>query len=185
MTRLLLIRHGIAEESRLGLPDSERALSDEGWIKTRSAMTGLVSLGFLPSRGISSPYRRAMESMACLKEAAMAKDSKHPFPVGVSDGFTPGADVEEMDHWLRRLVINAGLTELIAVTSHEPFLSSLIRQLTGQSLDVKKASCTIIEWTGDGWKFKQHLKPSELRRGECKNEGRGGGEGPTEREGWS
>ncbi len=163
MTRLLLIRHGIAEESSPGQPDSERALSKEGWAKTRSAMTGLVSRGFLPSRGISSPYRRAMESMACLKEAALAKDPKHPFPVGVSDGFTPGADVEEMDHWLRRLVVNAGSTELIAVTSHEPFLSSLIRQLTGQSLDVKKASCTVIEWTGEGWRFERHFKPAELR----------------------
>ncbi|MDE3246585.1 MAG: histidine phosphatase family protein [Acidobacteriota bacterium] len=163
MTKLLLIRHGIAEEHRSGEPDTERALSEEGWIKTRAAMAGLVSLGFLPSRGISSPYRRAMESMACLKEAALAVDPKHPFPVGVSDGFTPGADVEEMDHWLRRLVIHAGPAELIAVTSHEPFLSSLIRQLTGQSLDVKKASCTVIEWTGEGWKFERHFKPAELR----------------------
>jgi len=163
MTELLLIRHGIAEEFRPGQPDSERALSEEGWIKTRSAMAGLVSLGFLPSRGISSPYRRAMESMACLKEAAMAVDPKHAFPVGVSDGFTPGADVEEMDRWLRRLVINANKNEMIAITSHEPFLSSLVRQLTGQHLDVKKASCTVIEWSGEGWKFKQHFKPAELR----------------------
>ncbi len=163
MTKLLLIRHGIAEESRLGLPDSERALTEEGWAKTRAAMAGLVSRGYLPSRGISSPYRRAMESMACLKEAAMAADPKHAFPVGVSDGFTPGADVEEMNQWLRRLVINANKNEMIAITSHEPFLSSLIRHLTGQHLDVKKASCTVIEWTGEGWQFKQHLKPAELR----------------------
>ena len=183
MTMLLLIRHGIAEESRSGLPDSERALTEEGWIKTRAAMTGLVSWGYLPSRGISSPYRRAMESMACLNEAAMARDPKHAFPVGVSDGFTPGADTVEMDHWLRRLVINAGPAELIAITSHEPFLSSLIHQLTGQHIEVKKASCTVIEWTGDGWRFKQHLKPSELRGGECKNEGRGSGQWPIKREG--
>ena len=163
MTKLLLIRHGIAEEFRAGFPDSERALTEEGWAKTRAAMAGLVSRGLIPSRGISSPYRRAMESMACLKEAAMAADSKHVFPVGVSDGFAPSGDVEEMDHWLRRLVINAGENEIIAITSHEPFLSSLIGQLTGQHLDVKKASCTIIEWTGEGWKFKQHLKPAELR----------------------
>jgi phosphohistidine phosphatase len=163
MTELLLIRHGIAEEFRSGVPDSERALTEEGWIKTRSAMTGLVSRGYLPSRGISSPYRRAMESMACLKEAAMASDAKDVFPVGVSDGFTPHGDVEEMEHWLRRLVINAGEHEIIAITSHEPFLSSLIGHLTGQFIEVKKASCTVIEWTGEGWSFKQHFKPAELR----------------------
>ncbi len=163
MTKLLLIRHGIAEEFRPGTGDSERALTEEGWTKTKAAMIGLVSRGFIPSRGISSPYRRAMETMACLKEAAMDGDSGKAFPVGISDGFTPGADVEAMDQWLRRLVINAGQSEIIAITSHEPFLSSLIHHLTGQFLDVKKASCTVIEWTGSGWNFKQHLKPAELR----------------------
>ncbi|MBL0313063.1 MAG: histidine phosphatase family protein [Holophagaceae bacterium] len=163
MTKLLLIRHGIAGEFRPGLPDSERALTEEGWAKTRAVMAGLVSRDFIPSRGISSPYRRAMETMACLKEAAMAVDPKYAFPVGVSDGFTPGGDVEEMDRWLRRLVVNANRKEMIAITSHEPFLSSLIAQLTRQHLDVKKASCTVIEWTGEGWKFKQHFRPAELR----------------------
>ena len=163
MKKLLLIRHGIAEEFRYGLPDSERALTKEGWAKTRSAMAGLVSRGYIPSRGISSPYRRAMESLACLKEAAMALDPVHAFPVGISDGFTPDGDVEEMDQWLRRLVINAGADEIIALTSHEPFLSSLIAHLTGQHLDVKKASCTVIVWTGRGWQFDRHFKPAELR----------------------
>ncbi len=163
MTRLLLIRHGIAEAFRPGLPDAERALTEEGWTKTRAAMAGLVAQGFIPSRGISSPYRRAMESMACLKEAAMAADPRHAFPVGVSDGLTPDGDVEAMDQWLRRLMTGAGEHETIAFTSHEPLLSSLIPHLTGQYLDVKKASCTIIEWTGQDWKLKQHFKPAELR----------------------
>lgn len=163
MTKLLFIRHGIAEEFRLGLPDSERALTEEGWVKTRAAMAGLVARGYLPSRGISSPYRRAMESMACLKEAAMAINPQNAFPVGVSDGFTPEGDAEEMDPWLRRLMTGAGAHEIIAFTSHQPFLSTLIGQLTGQHLDVKKASCTVIEWTGHDWKFKQHFKPAELR----------------------
>ncbi len=163
MTELLLIRHGIAEGYRPGIPDPERALTEEGWIKTRAAMTGLIARGFIPSRGISSPYRRAMETMACLKEAAMDADPTNAFPVGVADGFTPGAVVKAMDQWLRRLVINAGLSEIIAITSHEPFLSGLIHQLTGEALEVKKASCTVIEWTGNGWRLKQHLKPAELR----------------------
>ncbi len=163
MTTLLFIRHGIAEDFRLGLTDFERALTEEGRAKTRAAMHGLVARGFIPDRGISSPYRRAMESMACLKEAAMAADAKHAFPVGVWDGFTPDGDVAGMDQWLRRLMIGAGEDEVIAFTSHEPFLSSLIHHLTGQYLDVKKASCTVIEWRSGGWEFKRHFKPAELR----------------------
>ena len=163
MIKLLLIRHGIAEEFRPGQPDAERALTEEGWAKTRAAMAGLVSRGYLPSRGISSPYRRAMESMACLKEAALAVGPQNAFPVGVSEGFTPHGDVEEMDQWLRRLASNAGKDEIIAFTSHEPFLSDLVAHLTGQHLDVKKASCTVIVLTGRGWQFDRHFKPAELR----------------------
>ena len=55
MTTLLLIRHGIAEDWRFGHPDAERALTEEGWEKTRAAMRGLVALGHVPDRGISSP----------------------------------------------------------------------------------------------------------------------------------
>ena len=163
MTTLLLIRHGIAEEYRPGHPDLERALTEEGWAKSHAAMHGLIHHHLIPSRGISSPYRRAMETMACLKEAAMAVSSEHAFPVGVWDGLTPGGDVEEADQWLRRLMVGAGENEIIAFTSHEPFLSSLIRHLTGENLNVKKASCTVIRWTGGGWKFKRHFKPAELR----------------------
>ncbi len=163
MTILLFIRHGIAEEYRLGLPDAERALTADGWAKTRAAMAGLVARGFVPSRGISSPFRRAMESMACLKEAAMAADATKAFPVGVWDGFMPDGDVAEMEPWLRRLAISAGKGEIIAFTSHEPFLSSLLHHLTGRHLEVKKASCTVVEWTGEGWEFQRHFKPAELR----------------------
>jgi len=64
---------------------------------------------------------------------------------------------------LRRLASNAGKDEIIAFTSHEPFLSDLVAHLTGLHLDVKKASCTVIAWTGEKWRFQQHFKPAELR----------------------
>ncbi len=163
MTTLLLIRHGIAEEFRPGLPDADRALTAEGWMKTRAAMQGLVALGLVPSRGISSPYRRALETMACLKEAAMALDASAAFPVGVWEGLIPDGDPGEAEAWLRQLMTGAGADERLAFTSHEPFLSSLVAQLTGRRIDVKKASCTEIEWLGGGWRFARHYAPSELR----------------------
>jgi phosphohistidine phosphatase len=161
MTTLLLIRHGIAEEFRVGLSDAERALTPEGWLKTRAAMKGLVALGHAPSRGISSPYRRALETMACLKEEAAA--AGHGFPVGVWEGLAPDGDPGEAEAWLRQLMTGAGEDERLAFTSHEPFLSTLIAHLTGRSLEVKKASCTVIEWMGSSWRFKRHHPPAELR----------------------
>ncbi|MBK8726742.1 MAG: histidine phosphatase family protein [Holophagaceae bacterium] len=163
MTTLLLIRHGIAEDYRPGHLDSERALTPEGWRKTRAAMAGLVALGHRPSRGISSPYRRALETMACLKEAALAADARNAFPVGVWDGLTPDGEPEDAEAWLRQLMTGAGEDEVLAFTSHEPFLSSLIARLTGRRIDVKKASCTVVAWVEGGWRFERHCTPSELR----------------------
>ncbi len=157
-TTLLLIRHGIAEDYRLGHPDAERALTPEGWIRTREAMKGLVARGFRPDRGISSPYRRAMETMACLKEEA-----GNGFPVGVWEGLTPEGDAAEADLWLRRLMIGAGEDEVLAFTSHQPFLGDLVALLTGRELEIKKASCTLVEWMGSGWRFRRHFPPAELR----------------------
>lgn len=158
MTLLLLIRHGIAEDFCPGHGDAERALTPEGWFKTRQAMAGLVARGFVPSRGISSPYRRAMESMACLKEAA-----GNGFPVGVWEGLTPDGDPAEAEAWLRRLMLGAREDECLAFTSHQPFLGDLVAHLTGQVVPGKQASCTVVQWMGSGWRFKRHFTPDELR----------------------
>ena len=162
MTALLLIRHGIAEDFRPGHPDSERALTEEGWAKTRAAMKGLVAKGYAPSRGISSPYRRALETMACLKEAAQSAASGG-FPVGYSELFTPEEDPADTEAWLRTLMRGAGEDEILAFTSHQPLLGDLVARMTGRYLDIKKASCTVVEWNGSGWIFRKHFTPSELR----------------------
>lgn len=158
MTTLLLIRHGIAEAFRPGAPDSERALTEEGWARTRAAMKGLVAKGYTPSRGLSSPYRRALETMACLKEAAGSG-----FPVGYTELFTPEADPADTEAWLRTLLKGAGEDEILAFTSHQPLLGDLVARLTGRHLEIKKASCTVVDWNGSGWIFRKHLTPSELR----------------------
>lgn len=157
MTTLLLIRHGIAEDWRPGLPDMERALTEEGWAKTRAAMKGLVALGLAPDRGISSPYRRAMETMACLKEA-----SPEPFPVGVWEGLTPDSDTVAAETWLRILMRGAREGERIALTSHQPFLGELVHRLTGRDVEVKKASCTLVAWREGAFHFTRHHGPKDL-----------------------
>lgn len=158
MTTLLLIRHGIAEDLNPGLRDADRALTREGWAKTRAAMRGLVAQGHFPTRGFSSPYRRAMETMACLQEAAGA------FPMETSLGLLPGASPAQADLWLRGLAAEAP-GGVLALVSHQPFLGELIFHLSGRSLEVKKASCTVISWEEGVWRFDQQHQPSDLRRG--------------------
>jgi len=158
MTTLLLIRHGIAEDPRPGQKDSDRALTAEGWVKTRAAMKGLVAMGYRPSNGFTSPYRRAAETMLCLQEAAGA------FPSETSLGLTPEAQPTRADLWLRGLMIEGKGGEVLALVSHQPFLGELVFRLTGHSVEVKKASCTVLHWEDGGWRFERHFTPADLRR---------------------
>jgi phosphohistidine phosphatase len=159
MPTLLIIRHGLAEDFRPGLKDSERALTEEGWAKTRAAMQGLVRRGFTPTRGFHSPYRRAAETMVCLQEAAGA------FPMESSLGLLPGARPSEADLWLRGLMAEASPGAVLALISHQPLVSELIFHLTGRSVDMKKASCTALTWEPHGWQFQASFSPAELRSG--------------------
>lgn len=156
MITILLIRHGIAEDAKG--PDAERALTAEGWEKTRAAMKGLVKRGYLPTRGVSSPYRRAVETLVCLKEATPSG-----FPFGYWDGLRPGGHPGKAEDWLRAQLLEAEDNEVLALVSHQPFLSDFIRHLAGPWVEPKKASCTVIHWDGQSFAFATHFTPAELR----------------------
>ena len=157
MTTLLLIRHGIAEDPRPGQKDSDRALTGEGWRKTRAAMKGLVALGYVPTRGFSSPYRRAAETMLCLQEAAGA------FPMETRVDLMPDGHPPQVDLWLRGLMAKAGSGDVLALISHQPLLSELVFHLTIRSVEMKKAGCTVLRWQDGAWLFERQLLPAELR----------------------
>ncbi len=157
MPTLLLIRHGLAEDPLPGQRDADRALTEEGWRKTRAAMRGLVALGLVPTRGFHSPYRRAAETMTCLQEAAGA------FPMESRVDLMPDGRPAQVDLWLRGLLASAREVDAFALVSHQPFLGDLIFHLTSREVAVKKASCTVVRWEGGGWHFERHLAPADLR----------------------
>lgn len=157
---LLLIRHGIAEDPGPGRRDVDRALTPEGWSKTRAAMRGLVGRGHIPTRGLTSPYRRAFETLTCLQEAA-----GHAFPVAAWEGLAPHGEPGAADLWLRSLMAELDGGEVVALASHQPFLGELVFRLTGRGVEVKKASCTVVRWEDGLWRFERHFTPAELREG--------------------
>ncbi len=158
MITLLLIRHGIAEDPKHGVSDADRPLTSEGWEKTRAAMAGLVKCGYVPTRAVSSPYKRAMETLVCLKEA-----TRDGFPVGYWGGLVPEGNPQLAEAWLRDELIEADPFEVFAIVSHQPFCSELTRHLTGQWVDFKKAACTVIHFDGTTFSFGAHFTPSDLR----------------------
>ena len=158
MITILLIRHGIAEDPKRGVPDSERPLTAEGWEKTRAAMLGLVRRGYVPTRAVSSPYKRAAETLVCLKEA-----TREGFPVGYWEGLVPEGKLASAEAWLRAELVEANPFEVLALVSHQPFCSEFTRHLTGQWVDFKKAACTVLHFDGASFTFGAHFTPSELR----------------------
>lgn len=158
MITILLIRHGIAEDSRPGLRDAERGLTEEGWIRTRAAMKGLVKRGYVPARGVSSPFRRAAETMVCLKEA-----TPEGFPTGCWEGLEPGGNVVLAQEWLELIVGQARPFETLALVSHQPLCSDLVHHLTGRSIDFKRASCAVLHWNGHRFELAAQFTPAELR----------------------
>lgn len=60
--QLYLLRHGIADDGRLGHPDAERALTAEGKKKLRSVLKWARDADLAPTLIVTSPYRRAMET---------------------------------------------------------------------------------------------------------------------------
>jgi phosphohistidine phosphatase SixA len=156
--RVLLIRHGIAEDALPGQADGDRPLSGEGWTRTRAAMAGLLRRGMVPTRGFSSGLRRADETLTCLLEAAKGK-----FPTATWEGLAPEGSPAAAETWLRALLAEAQAGEILAVVGHMPLTATLIARLTGRHTEVKKASCTVLGWDGRHFSFLRHLTPAELR----------------------
>lgn len=160
MTTVLLIRHGLAQDPLPGMKDADRALTPEGWDRTRAAMRGLIRRGLVPTRGVSSPYRRAVETLACLREVA-ATD----FPATCWEGLVPEGSPVRAEAWLRGELAEAHSDEVLALVSHLPFIPTLVDHLCGAWISAKKASCTVLDWDGSAFRLREHLSPRELREG--------------------
>lgn len=59
---IYILRHGIADEPKSGVPDAERALTDTGREKLRSVLEQARDAGVKPSLILSSPYKRALQT---------------------------------------------------------------------------------------------------------------------------
>lgn len=59
---VFLLRHGVAENGRPGMPDAERELTAEGRKKTREVMKLAQWAGVKPDYILTSPYARALQT---------------------------------------------------------------------------------------------------------------------------
>jgi phosphohistidine phosphatase len=135
--RLLVFRHGIAEDHSADGTDAARVLTDHGVERTRAAARGLARIVDAPDVILSSPKLRALQTA---REAAAAFGRA----VEVMDDLADGPP----DPVLAALALRTEASAMIV--GHEPMLSELVEQVcTGGRrvgfVDMRKAGCACLD----------------------------------------
>jgi phosphohistidine phosphatase len=135
--RLLVFRHGIAEERAADGTDASRALTEEGVGRTQAAVRGLARLTGPPDVILTSPRTRAVETA---RAAAAAFGSE----VEVLEELAGGPPLPV----LRALAARTETT--VMIVGHEPMLSELVEQAcTGGRpvgfVGLRKAGCACLD----------------------------------------
>ena len=135
---LLVVRHGIAEDSAPSGRDADRALTRDGRQGMAAEVRGLLRLQLRVERVLHSPWRRARETAELLEPL-------------LEHG---GARIEPCEHLAappERALLAALRGERLAVVGHEPWLTELVAWLaTGarraaSGLELKKGGVAWLE----------------------------------------
>jgi phosphohistidine phosphatase len=111
---LFLIRHAIAEERRVGLPDAERALTDKGRERFEAVVQSLDRAGFRFDRVYHSPWLRAVQTAELLTP--------------ITDG--PMVPTEGLAQSPQSGFFASLEGERVACVGHEPWMSDTVALLT-------------------------------------------------------
>jgi phosphohistidine phosphatase len=136
---LYILRHGIAEEGRLGQRDSERELTDEGRRKLRDVLRVAQRAGLNPELMISSPYLRAIQTAEVAIDVLRYKGTLSQTPVLI-----PSSEPEPVWQEVRT---HRDASSLMLV-GHEPLLSQVVGYVLGApqlQVDMKKAALVRVD----------------------------------------
>jgi phosphohistidine phosphatase len=142
--RVILFRHGIAHDrADPDCPvDAERELTEEGKKKTRKSAKGLKAMGHVPTRILTSPYKRAKETAAIVAEVLGIDGSK----VTITDALLPEAAPYSIFHAL--YAFHATDEEVVCV-GHAPNVDKVIAvALTGDRApitELKKSGACLLD----------------------------------------
>jgi phosphohistidine phosphatase len=152
--QLWLLRHADAEPHGTR-PDSERRLTERGERQARSAGMAIARVGVEFETLLSSPRERALRTATVAaqawSEAQRDRLEVHP-PLG------GGFDAQQA----LALLAGVGADARLLLVGHEPDLSTVVAQLTGARIDLKKGGLAVVKVEGAGGELLALLRPSEL-----------------------
>lgn len=182
--KLILIRHGIAEDFSESGADEDRHLTDEGKKKFKKVAAGILKCESKIDKVISSPLIRAVETAeilltklhsekikpgtAVLSDRIKAADSLIPEKLSI---LKPNASPHEFCQWLKTNY-RSEMLECLVVVGHEPHLSALCcLLLTGRNenfFEFRKGGAAgldlFIRPADIRGQLSWFMKPSQLRR---------------------
>ncbi|MGE0027470.1 MAG: phosphohistidine phosphatase SixA [Thermoleophilia bacterium] len=135
--RLMLMRHGIAEDAGpgTGYRDEPRALTDEGRARMEQAAQGLRALGVEASLVLCSPLvrcRQTAEIVAAALGVEPVEDAR----------LRPGM---ELDDLADALMLHPG-ADPVLVCGHNPDLPHAVADLTGgATVDFRKGTLAVLD----------------------------------------
>jgi len=137
--QIYLLRHAIAEASRTGLRDSDRALTPEGAEKLTRVLRCARAAGVQPSLILSSPYRRALQTAESAAEIL-----RYSGKIVQTPTLTPDASAQDTWDEIRGRREESS----VLLASHEPLMSALAAFLLdspSMQIDMKKAAIVRID----------------------------------------
>ncbi|MGA8594721.1 MAG: histidine phosphatase family protein [Bryobacteraceae bacterium] len=147
-----LLRHGIAEDARLGKTDAERELTAEGRRKLRETLRAAAQAQAKPSLMLTSPLVRALQTAEIAREVLRYRGD-----VLRTKSLLPNARPEQVWDEIR---VHQDQAELMLV-GHEPLFSQLAAYLLGSTeirIDFKKGAILRVDFDTVG------LKPNGVLR---------------------
>jgi phosphohistidine phosphatase len=137
--RLLVFRHGIAEDTADDGTDASRVLTPQGVQRTRKAARGLAEFCDPPDVILTSPKARA-------RQTAEAAADAFGRPIEVLDELADGPPAPALE------ALAVRIEDTVMVVGHEPMLSELVEQICtgGRSVgfvDLRKAGCACLDVT--------------------------------------
>ncbi len=135
--KVLIFRHGIAEDRGPDGTDASRPLSTVGIERTMLAAQGLARIASRPEVILTSPKVRAMQTAALLADVF----DLTPQPIDVLAREDAAAVVRHLR--TRR-------EDTVLIVGHEPTLSDVVERLlvrgrSGGFIQLKKAGCAFVE----------------------------------------
>lgn len=136
---IYILRHGIAEDPRPGLRDSDRALTGEGKKKLREVLEFAREAGVKPELLLTSPFRRARETAEIAHEILAPQALVAP-----CNSIIPGG---EMGHAWTDIRTHKD-AEAILLATHEPFaglFTAYLLNVPVLPIDVKKGAMIRVD----------------------------------------